>query len=96
MRASRYLKNMEEKKMYAKITDGAVIRFFDLDNPASRANYRELVRENTGYSTVTENGNIKEFSEEQVKETLEKARKASGKKTVKPIVAANRAVEDEE
>lgn len=81
---------------YAKVTDGAVIRFYDLDNPASKNAYKELVRENTGYSTVTSGGKLKEFTEADVKETLNKAREASGKKPVTTAVSANRAVEDED
>lgn len=82
--------------MLVKVTDGAVIRFFDLNNPRSRSIYNELVRNNTGYSTVVEDGKPKEFTEEEVKNTLEKARKASGKGKAKTVVDANRAVEDEE
>ena len=32
---------------YVKVTDGGVIRFFDLNNPKSRAVYNELVKHNT-------------------------------------------------
>jgi len=82
---------------YAKVTDGAVVRFFDLNNPSSKRIYKELVNNNTGYNTVVDQtGHTKEFTEEAVKETLEKARKANGKKETKQVVAASRAVVDEE
>lgn len=82
--------------MLVKVTDGAVIRFFDLNNPRSRSIYKELINNNTGYRTVVDGGQPKEFTEEEVKDTLEKARKASGKGKTKTVVDANRAVEDEE
>lgn len=82
---------------YVKVTDGGVIRFFDLNNPKSRAVYNELVKHNTGFDTVVdESGAPKEFTEEQVKATLEAAIEANGKKKTKTVVASNRAVADEE
>ena len=82
---------------YVKVTDGAVTRFFDLDHPVSRKNYKELINNNTGYSVVVdEAGHPKEFTESSVKETLDKAREASGKKQTKNVIAPNRSVADEE
>lgn len=82
---------------YVKVTDGAVTRFFDLDNPVSRRNYKELINNNTGYSVVVDNtGHPKEFTETTVKETLDKAREASNKKRTKNVIAPNRSVADEE
>lgn len=82
---------------YVKVTDGAVTRFFDLDNPVSRRNYKELINNNTGYSVVVDNtGHPKEFTETAVKETLDKAREASKKKQTKTVIAPNRSVADEE
>lgn len=82
---------------YVKVTDGGVIRFFDLNNPKSRAVYNELVKHNTGFDTVVEpDGTPKEFTEEQVKKTLEEAIEANGKRKTKAVVASNRAVADEE
>lgn len=82
---------------YVKVTDGAVTRFFDLDNPVSRRNYKELINNNTGYSVVVDNtGHPKEFTETAVKETLDKAREASNKKRTKNVIAPNRSVADEE
>lgn len=82
---------------YVKVTDGAVTRFFDLDNPVSRRNYKELINNNTGYSVVVDDtGHPKEFTETKVKETLDKAREASGKKRTKNVIAPNRSTADEE
>ena len=82
---------------YVKVTDGAVTRFFDLDNPVSRRNYKELINNNTGYSVVVDDtGHPKEFTETKVKETLDKAREASNKKRTKNVIAPNRSVADEE
>ena len=82
---------------YVKVTDGGVIRFFDLNNPKSKAVYNELVKNNTGYNTVVDSeGSPKEFTEEQVKETFEKAIEASGKRKKKTITESSRAVADEE
>lgn len=82
---------------YVKVTDGGVIRFFDTNNPRSRAVYNELVKHNTGFDTVVnDDGTPKEFSEEQVKETIEKAIEANGKRKTKTVVSSSRAVKDED
>lgn len=82
---------------YVKVTNGAGIRFFNLDDPISRRNYKELINNNTGYSVVVDNtGHPKEFTEGFVKETFDKAREASGKKQTKNVIAPNRSVADEE
>ena len=82
---------------YVKVTDGAGIRFFNLDDPISRRSYNELINNNTGYSVVVDDaGHPKEFTENSVKETLDKAREASGKKQTKNVITPNRSVADEE
>lgn len=82
---------------YAKVTDGSTTRFYDLNNPRSKAVYKELMNHNTGYNTViVEDGSTKEFSEAQVKEQIAKARKASGRTARKEIVDTNKSVLDEE
>ena len=82
---------------YVKVTDGGVIRFFDLNNPKSRAVYNELVKHNTGFDTVVEpDGTPKEFTEEQVKKTIEDAIEANGKRKTKTVISSSRAVADEE
>lgn len=82
---------------YVKATNGAGIRFFDLDDPVSRTTFNELINNNTGYSVVVDDaGHPKEFTETTVKETLDKAREASGKKQTKNVIAPNRSVADEE
>lgn len=82
---------------YVKVTDGAVTRFYNLDNPASKRMYKELINNNTGYCVVVDDaGHPKEFSENTVKDTFDKARTAAGKKATKNVVAANRSVPDEE
>lgn len=82
---------------YVKVTDGAVTRFYNEDNPASRALYKELINNNTGYNTVVEpDGHPKEFTETQVKEVIQKARRSCSKLEKKTVIASNRAVLDEE
>lgn len=76
-----------------KVTDGAVDRYFDLSNPKSKRTYNELTKNNTGYNTVvTRDGTAKEFTEQQVRDTIEDARQASKKKERKAVVSASRAV----
>lgn len=83
---------------FVKVTDGAVTRFYDLENPKSAAVYKELVHvnHNTGYNVVVDNtGKPKEFTEAEVKEQIAATRKASAKpqKTVS-IPAGRTVVED--
>lgn len=80
-----------------KVTDGAITRFFDLNNPHSRRQYNELMNNNTGYCTVVSaNGQPKEFTEQQVREQIEAARKTSNKKERKATLSPQRAVLDDE
>lgn len=82
---------------YVKVTDGAVIRFYNTSNRASNARYNELINNNTGYNVVVDEANHpKEFTEEQVKTTIEAAQTAANKKPRKATVANNRAVKDED
>lgn len=84
--------------MYAKVTDGAVTRFFDLNNPRSRKVYNELIQNDTGFNVVVEEGSNepKQFTEAQVKDTIEKARAAAHVAKQKNPVSSNRAVQDED
>lgn len=84
--------------MYAKVTDGGVTRFFDLNNPRSRRVYKELITHNTGFNVVVGDDNLtpKEFTEEQVKETIEAARAAAKVGKPKQTVSSSRAVKDED
>lgn len=67
--------------MYVKVTDGAVIRLLNMDSPAQRGIYNELLNNNTGYEVVVdESGNPKEFTEDSVKDSLEKALAANNKR----------------
>lgn len=75
--------------MYVKVTDGAVIRLLNMDSPAQRNIYNELLNNNTGYEVVVdEAGKPKEFTEESVKDSIEKALAANNKR--KSEVAAPR------
>lgn len=82
---------------YAKVTDGAVTRFFDLNNPVSRGIYNELINNNTGYNVVVDQtGNTpKEFSETEVKQQINAARAASAKPVRRNSVPSNKTVADE-
>lgn len=83
--------------MYVKVTDGAVTRFFNLNDRRSHAIYKELVENRTGYKPVIEStGAVKEFTEEQVKSTIDKAQTAANKKPRKTTVATGDGVLDEE
>lgn len=82
---------------YVKVTDGGVIRFLNTSTPSGRTLYNELMDGYTGYSVVVdEAGNEKEFTEDQVKATLEKARIAAGKRKIKVQASVNKSVPDEE
>ena len=83
---------------YAKLTDGVVTRFFDLNNPRSKHQYNELKNNNTGYNEVIDRhtGQTKEFTEQQVKDQIDAARAASKKKERKTTVNLNRAVYDDD
>lgn len=75
---------------YAKVTDGAVTRFLDLNNPYQRRTYDELMNNRTGYKVVADRtGNIKEFAEAEVVDTIEKTFAANKKKNKKTVVADN-------
>lgn len=90
-------KTEESNMAFVKVTDGAVTRFYDLNNPRSKAVYKELMNHNTGYNCVVlPDGTTKEFTEEQVKEQINKTRIATGKTARKEIVDSNRGVQDEE
>lgn len=80
-----------------KVTDGAITRFFDTNNPHSRRLYNELMNNNTGYNTVVDKtGQVKEFTEQQVREQIEAARQASKQKERKATISAQRAVLDDD
>ena len=80
-----------------KVTDGAITRFFDINNPHSKRLYNELMNNNTGYNTVVDKtGQVKEFTEQQVREQIEAARQASKKKERKATISAQRAVLDDD
>ena len=83
--------------MYAKLTDGAVTRFYNLDDPKQRSIYKELVNNNTGFNVVVGNdGKVKEFSEAQVQEVIETTRAAANKRQRKETITPNRQVKDDE
>lgn len=83
--------------MYAKLTDGAVTRFYNLADPNQRSIYNELVDNNTGFNVVVDdNGKVKEFSEAQVQTAIESTRAAANKKRFKETVNPNRQVKDDE
>lgn len=84
--------------MYAKVTNGAVIKYYDLNDPKSRSIYNELIQNDTGFNVVVEEGSNepKPFTEEQVKGTIEEALAASHVAKRKNPVSSNRAVKDED
>lgn len=83
--------------MYAKVTDGAVTRFYDLNSRSSKARYNELINNNTGYNVVVDQtGAVKEFTEEQVKTAIDAAQTAANKKPKKEAAPSNKQVFDEE
>lgn len=83
--------------MYAKITDGAVTRLYNLNNPKSKHQYNELINNNTGYNVVVDQtGAVKEFTEEQVKTLIDTVQTAAKKKPKKEAAPSNKQVLDEE
>mgnify|MGYP003293618481 CR=1 FL=1 len=70
---------------YKAVTDGAVTRFYDQSNPKSRSIFKELINEKTGYDVIAdEQGYEREFTEDQVKNIIEKVEASNVKPTLKP------------
>lgn len=73
---------------YKAITDGAVTRFYDQSNPKSRSIFKELINNRTGYDVVAdEQGYEREFTEDQVKNIIEKVEASNVKTALKPKAA---------
>lgn len=52
---------------YRVVTDGGVTRMFDIDNPASKTVYEDLIEHNTGFDVaVDDNGYEKNYTQEEI------------------------------
>lgn len=76
---------------YKAVTDGAVTRFYDMENKKSRQICKELINEKTGYVVILDQtGKEKEFTETQVKNIIENVAASSNVNKIKTTLKSQK------